>query len=232
MKHFTPGANISERAVLPPPVAVSTVIFSLRETGLWMPLVRRVKSPFAGLWALPGGPVTWNESLTDVATRTLQETTGLAPRYLEQLYTFGEVDRSPADRVISIVYWALIDAEIAAQAHEADNVAWFPADDLPDLAFDHREITQAALWRLRNKIEYATVAHHFLGDVFTLAQLRQVYEAVLGKQLDVANFRRQVLSGGEIEETGESLAIGAHRPAKLYRYVVRADPAAPPLPPG
>lgn len=225
------GANVSERAQLPPQLAISTVIFDLkpsRDEGrptLWLPLVRRVKEPFKGQWALPGGPLTATESLEDAARRNLRETTGLDPEYLEQLYAFGGLDRSSrpergAQRVVSIVYWALVrptEAELLVES-EAENVAWHRADTAEDLAFDHREIIDYALWRLRNKIEYAQIAYHFLGETFTLAQLREVYEAVLGRPLDPANFRRQLKSVAQIEPTDQFQEGGRHRPPRLYRY--------------
>jgi 8-oxo-dGTP diphosphatase len=208
-----------------PTLAVSTVILTLRpnESGclqLATPLVRRIRAPFEGQWALPGGPLNANEDLATSASHTLRDTTGLEPRYLEQLYAFGSVDRSGgrlADRVVSIVYWALVGADEAERAIESQNVQWFWADELPNLAFDHNEIIQYALGRLRNKIEYSRIAHEFLSPTFTLAQLREVYEAVLGRELDPGNFRRMVESSGSVEETGERLAGTRHRPPKLYR---------------
>ena len=145
-------------------LAVSTVIFALRphqETGLstvWLPLVRRIRDPFNGRWALPGGWVTAEESLADAAARNLLETTSLAPTYLEQLYAFGDVDRSPGRRAVSIVYWALVRQDEAERAAEGENVRWFPADELPTLAFDHNVIVEYALWRLRTKMEYSRIA--------------------------------------------------------------------------
>ena len=206
-------------------MAVSTVILTLRpnDSGclqLATPLVRRIRAPFEGQWALPGGPLNANEDLATSASHTLRDTTGLEPRYLEQLYAFGSVDRSGgrlADRVVSIVYWALVGADEAERAIESQNVQWFWADELPNLAFDHNEIIQYALGRLRNKIEYSRIAHEFLSPTFTLAQLREVYEAVLGRELDPGNFRRMVESSGSVEETGERLAGTRHRPPKLYR---------------
>jgi 8-oxo-dGTP diphosphatase len=208
-----------------PTLAVSTVILTLRpnDSGclqLATPLVRRIRAPFEGQWALPGGPLNANEDLATSASHTLRDTTGLEPRYLEQLYAFGSVDRSGgrlADRVVSIVYWALVGADEAERAIESQNVQWFWADELPNLAFDHNEIIQYALGRLRNKIEYSRIAHEFLSPTFTLAQLREVYEAVLGRELDPGNFRRMVESSGSVEETGERLAGTRHRPPKLYR---------------
>ncbi|MBG6239351.1 ADP-ribose pyrophosphatase YjhB (NUDIX family) [Mycetocola sp. CAN_C7] len=205
-------------------VAVSTVIFALRphpETGLmsmWMPLVRRIREPYVDRWALPGGPLESDEGLAESAARTLAETTLLAPRYLEQLYAFGNTDRSPGDRVVSIVYWALVRSEEADVAVETENVRWFEADSLPDLAFDHNLIVEYALWRLRNKLEYSHIAHEFLGDTFTLSELREVHEAVLQKSLDPANFRRQIEGSGQVVPTEHLQTGGRHRPARLYRY--------------
>jgi 8-oxo-dGTP diphosphatase len=208
-----------------PTLAVSTVIFALRPNGdgclqLATPLVRRIRAPFEGQWALPGGPLNTDEDLATSASHTLRDTTGLEPRYLEQLYAFGSVDRAGgklAERVVSIVYWALVGADEADRAIQSENVQWFWADELPTLAFDHNQIIEYALGRLRNKIEYSRIAHVFLSETFTLAQLREVYEAVLGRELDPGNFRRMVESTGTVEETGERLAGTRHRPPKLYR---------------
>ena len=210
-----------------PVLAVSTVIFALQpnsegKLALSLPLVRRVREPFAGQWALPGGPLGWNENLDDAAYRNLRDTTGLESNYLEQLYAFGDVSRSAgyqnAERVVSIVYWALVKADVASQSIDDENVRWFSADSLENLAFDHQQIVSYALNRLRNKIEYARIAHGFLPDTFTMAQLREVYEAVLGRKLDPGNFRRTVEASGEIIATGERLVGSKHRPPQLYRY--------------
>lgn len=210
-------------------VAVSTVILTLRRSDsgapvLALPLVRRTREPFEGQWALPGGWLTSAESPVDAAARTLAETTGLTPSYLEQLYAFGAVDRSPT-RVVSIVYWALlrqdeVDAQSAAHRESGlapENVRWFDLTELPALAFDHETIVDYALWRLRNKVGYSRVAHGFLPAEFTLAELREAYETILGRSLDPANFRRQVESTGTLLPT-DRFRTGSHRPARLYRY--------------
>lgn len=202
-------------------VAVSTVIFSLRRTpgadraSVVLPLVRRTRDPFEGRWALPGGWLDVAESLDAAASRTLAETTGLAPSYLEQLYAFGAVDRSPT-RVVSIVYWALL-REDESGIEPQENVAWFDTTALPPLAFDHDEIVDYALWRLRNKVGYSRIAHGLLPDEFSLAELREVYESILGRRLDPANFRRQVENSGNLIPT-DAFRTGSHRPARLYRY--------------
>ncbi len=202
-------------------VAVSTVIFSLRrEPGrerpsVVIPLVRRTRAPHEGQWALPGGWLGADEDLEMAASRTLRETTGLAPSFLEQLYAFGAVDRSPT-RVVSIVYWALVREDVSARP-APENVAWFDATSLPALAFDHNQIVEYALWRLRNKVGYSRIAHGLLPELFTLADLREVYEAILDRRLDPANFRRQVDTSGTLIPT-DGFRTGSHRPARLYRY--------------
>lgn len=203
-------------------VAVSTVIFSLRRhpsedcATVVIPLVRRTRDPHEGQWALPGGWLDSAEGLDAAASRTLAETTGLAPSFLEQLYAFGDVDRSPG-RVVSIVYWALLRPDEIPDAAVHENVAWFDAATLPPLAFDHNDIVDYALWRLRNKVGYSRIAHGLLADEFTLAELREVYESILGRRLDPANFRRQAENSGTLIPT-DRFRTGSHRPARLYRY--------------
>lgn len=192
---------------------------------LRIPLVRRIQEPFAGLWALPGGWIHVNESLSEAAARTLAETTALRPSYLEQLYSLGQPDRKRNDnaRVLSVFYSALVRQHEAAEVAEDDNVRWFNTTQLPLLAFDHTDIITYALWRLRNKVEYAHVAFYFLGDTFTMGQLREVYEVILDKRLDPANFRRRVESSGAIESTAERVTGGRHRPPRLYRTTFVPD---------
>lgn len=205
-------------------LAVSTVIFALRPhpvTGrsvVSLPLVRRTREPYADRWALPGGWADAHESLEQTAGRTLVETTAVRPGYLEQLYCFGEPERSPSGRVVSVVYWALVRPEQTDAAFENANVRWFRADELPELAFDHNLIVEYALWRLRTKMEYSRIAHALLGETFTLSELRQVHEAVLDRELDPANFRRQMESSGALVATDEVVTGGRHRPPRLYRY--------------
>ena len=209
-----------------PAIAVSTVIFGLRaiegseHVVLSLPLVKRVREPHLGRWALPGGPLAATESLREAARRNLRATTGLDPKHLEQLYTFGAVERSPVDRVVSIVYWALVRTDEADRARVGENVRWFAADALPPLAFDHDEIVGWALKRLRAKVEYTRIAHALLGDEFTLADLREVHEAIVGRPLDPANFRRRIEATGTVEATGRHLEGGRHRPPALYRSTV------------
>lgn len=203
-----------------PLLAVDVVIFSLRQRDLQLLLVRRRYPPFKGRWAIPGGFVHVAESLEQAARRELEEETGVQAVYLEQLYTFGEPRRDPRGRVISVAYVALVPADVTARAgDDAAQADWHSAYALPALAFDHAEIVQYALQRLRYKLEYTAVGFELLPHEFTLSELQAAYETVLGERLDKRNFRRRLLEAGILEETeryreGESQG----RPARLYRY--------------
>ncbi|MBK8989310.1 MAG: NUDIX hydrolase [Chloroflexi bacterium] len=203
-----------------PSVTVDVVIFSLADNDLQVLLVRRKYPPFAGVWAIPGGFVHMDESLEDAARRELAEETGVTEVYSEQLYTFGEPNRDPRTRVITVAYFALVpqDAIRHRPGDDAAETAWFSVFDLPGLAFDHEEIVAYALQRLRYKLEYTAVGFQLLPDVFTLSELQHAYEIILGEQLDKRNFRRKILSASILEETGRKKKEGEGRPAMLYRY--------------
>ena len=201
-----------------PAVTTDNVIFTIRQDELKALLIKRAMPPYQGEWALPGGFVNLDESLEEGARRELEEETGVSGVYLEQLYTFGKPDRDPRERVITVAYYALIPAdtvEIRA-ATDADGVSWFGMQELPDLAFDHQEILAMAHRRLVDKLDYSTIAFQFMPDQFTLSELQQVYELILGETLDKRNFRKRILSLGLVRETGKERKAGAHRPAKLY----------------
>jgi len=202
-----------------PAVTTDIVIFTIRDGQLKLLLIRRRAAPFKGKWALPGGFVEIGEGLEACARRELEEETGVAGVWLEQLYTFGRPDRDPRERVITVAYYALVPSdrlEIRA-ATDAEAVGWFAVDELPELAFDHAEIVAMAQERLRAKLDYSTIAFQFMPARFTLSELQRVYEIVLGEKIDKRNFRKWVLALEQIEETGEQRREGAHRPAMLYR---------------
>jgi 8-oxo-dGTP diphosphatase len=206
-----------------PAVTVDLVIFTIAEDDLKVLLIKRAGEPFRGKWALPGGFVGIDESLEAAAARELQEEAGVTNIYLEQLYTFGEPERDPRGRVISVAYFALIDAEqqrivAASDAVEATWHAVFDRRLGTRLAFDHRQILDYAVWRLRNKIEWTTVGYELLPRKFTLSELQRVYEIILQKPVDKRNFRKKVLAQGRIRELDETRSDGAHRPAKLYAF--------------
>ncbi len=202
-----------------PFVTVDVIIFTLRSSDLQVLLVKRKYAPFEGMWAIPGGFVFMDESLEEAALRELEEETGVRDVYLEQLYTFGDVDRDPRGRVITVAYFALVPA-IAIDPHagsDATETRWWSVNDLPSLAFDHADILSYALQRLRYKLEYTAVGFELLPEVFTLSELQAAYEIVLGEKLDKRNFRRKILSAAIIEATDMS-RTGEGRPAKLYHF--------------
>ncbi|HSI04353.1 MAG: NUDIX domain-containing protein [Myxococcota bacterium] len=165
-----------------------------------------------GVWALPGGLVPDGESLDEAARRELADRTGLTRVYLEQLYTFGEADRHPLERTVTVAYYALVNAVGAARG------AWFDVHELPDLALDHAHIVAVALNRLKGKVRYQPIGFELLPEKFTLSQLQKVYELVLERDLDKRNFRKKVLSFGFIHDAGETQRAVAHRAARLYRF--------------
>ncbi len=202
-----------------PSVTVDCVVFGLDGDALSVLLVERAVPPFEGQWALPGGFVREDEDLDAAARRELEEETGLSLAWLEQLYTFGAVDRDPRGRVITVAFYALVKTTTGAlrASTDARDARWFPADDVPDLAFDHLQILQVARERLRGKVSWQPVGFELLPERFTLSQLQQLYETVLGRRLDKRNFRRKVLALGLLQET-DFRSTGPGRPARLYRF--------------
>ena len=201
-------------------VTVDVVIFALRDWELQVLLIQRRLPPFEGGWALPGGFVRDGESLDAAARRELEEETGVRDVYLEQLYTFGDPDRDPRGRVVTVAYYALLtgDAVPLAAGTDAGAAMWMPARKHPPLAFDHEGILDYALQRLSNKLEYTTVGFKLLPRKFTLGQLQRVYETVLGRKLDKRNFRRKMSLLGILKPLDEWIQDGPSRPAQLHRF--------------
>ncbi len=209
-----------ERDARPHPVLVTVdvVIFTIRERRLHVLLVERGVAPFTGRWALPGGFIR-NESLEDAAKRELEEETGVRDVYLEQLFSFGDPNRDPRGRVVTVAYYALIrsDGPPPAGGSDAANARWWAVGERPPLAFDHDKILEYAVERLRAKLEYTTVGFQLLPRKFTLGQLQVVYEAILGRRLDKRNFRRKLGLLGVLTPLKERVGE-AGRPAQLYSF--------------
>jgi len=207
-----------------PAVTTDIVIFTIRDKQLKLLLIMRAGKPCKGQWALPGGFVQLQEDLESAARRELSEETGISGVYLEQLYTFGAVDRDPRERVITVAYYALIPSNriVLQAATDAEAVGWFSMGDLPALAFDHQTIVDMAQQRLAAKLDYSTIAFQFMPKEFTLGELQDVYETILCEEMDRRNFRKWVLALERIEETGGERREGAHRPARLY-HVINPD---------
>jgi 8-oxo-dGTP diphosphatase len=201
-------------------LTVDCVVFGLDELELKIMLIQRALEPFAGKWALPGGFVRLTETLEEAARRELEEETGLHGIFLEQLYTFGAVDRDPRERVVSVAYYALVDLRDHSvhAASDASAAGWFGVHDMPSLAFDHADILQVALERLRGKLRYQPIGFELLPKKFTLSQLQRLYELVLERELDKRNFRKRVLAMDLLVELDEVEQDVAHRAARLYRF--------------
>jgi 8-oxo-dGTP diphosphatase len=223
-------------------VAVDVALISAQDGELHTLLVRRREHPHKDRWALPGGFVRPREAVDAAAARVLADKAALKGVFLEQLYTFGEPDRDPRTRVVSVAYYALVDntrfAEAAAGKGERVltpriRVPWQGeaggvvqvVDDrgkaLP-LAFDHADVLGVAVKRLRGKLDYAPIGFQLLGDTFTLRDLQRVHETVLGRALNKDSFRRRMLASGLLKSTGKAQTGDAHRPAELYRFARRS----------
>jgi ADP-ribose pyrophosphatase YjhB (NUDIX family) len=214
----------AEGSELRPIASVDLAIFALAPTGLEVLLMRRGAEPFAGSWALPGGFVHVGEDadLEAAARRVLEAKTGVETPYLEQLQTFGNAGRDPRGWSLSIAYVALIapDAVRLRQGANAADVAWWPlvGDSVAEpLAFDHAEILNAALARVRSKVEYTTLPVHLLPEGFTLSELQSVYERILGRRLDKSAFRKRVAEADFVEPIPGAMRRASNRPAQLYR---------------
>ncbi|HLC78068.1 MAG TPA: NUDIX domain-containing protein [Candidatus Nanoarchaeia archaeon] len=200
-----------------PSVTADIVIFTIKDRDLKVLLVKRNLVPFKDRWALPGGFVRINESLEDAAKRELEEETGVKDVYLEQLYTFGDPKRDPRGRVITVSYMALVNSEkIKLKAStDAAEAEWFSVKNMPLLAFDHREILNYSLKRLKWKFEYTTVAFSLLSNKFAISEIQKIYEIVFVKEFDKRNFAKKLLSLDILKEEGIKKDV-SHRPPMLY----------------
>ncbi|MFL6135699.1 MAG: NUDIX hydrolase [Nocardioidaceae bacterium] len=205
-------------------VTVDVVVLIVDEGELRALMVRRGGPPYQGRWALPGGFVEVDEDLETAARRELLEETGVSAdeAWIDQLATYGAPKRDPRGRTLSVAWMAILPSSSDPSAgSDASHAAWKPVDALlgrTRLAFDHRRILSDAVERTRAKLEYTNLATAFLGDEFTIAELRHVYEVVWGHPLDAGNFHRKVTrTEGFVEPTGRRQNVGRGRPAELFR---------------
>lgn len=210
-----------------PSVTADIVLFTILDSMLKVLLIKRKHWPHEGAWALPGGFVNIEEDLEDAAYRELKEETNVDREevYLEQLYTFGQPNRDPRTRVITVAYFALVGADKLdlKAADDAADVGWFSAYEPPTLAFDHAEILDYAITRLRYKLEYSAVGFQLLPEKFTLRELQEAYEIILDEKLDKGNFRSKLRKTDVVEKTTAYRETGG-RPALLYQF--KADAVA------
>lgn len=203
-----------------PSLAVDLAVFGYHNKELSVLLLNRKDEPFKDGWTLPGGFLQIAETLQEVCNRIMKTKIGLENIYLEQLYTFDEPGRDPRGRVISIAHYALVNPqrfEIVA-GNMANDVQWFPVDKVPALGFDHKKIFALALQRLKSKILYNPVGFELLDETFTMPELHELYECVLGITIDRRNFRRKILDAEYIIPTGAKREGLKNRHPDLYRF--------------
>lgn len=200
-------------------VAVDCIIFGLVDGKLCLLLTKRRFEPEKGKWSVMGGFVQENESADDAARRVLNQLTGLRNVYMEQVHAFGDVDRDPGERVISLAYFAMLGPdEFDAGLLAEHNAAWVPIDELPPLGFDHPRMVQCTLQLLRRKFSSEPIGFNLLPEYFTLSQLQTLYEIILGTSIDKRNFRKKVAEIDCIIKTDLIDKTGSRRGASLYRF--------------
>jgi 8-oxo-dGTP diphosphatase len=200
-------------------IAADVAIFTVEENDLKVLLIKMKKDPFSDCWAMPGGLIRPDESLDQAAERLLEDKTGVRNVFLEQLYSFGEVDRDPFGRVVSVAYFALIQNKgfKLKTTAEYQDVAWFSVKEAPKLAYDHEKILACALNRLRSKLGYTNIVCNLMSDEFTLSELQNAYEVILDRKIDKRNFRKKILALGLVKKIGKKTSE-AHRPAEFYAF--------------
>lgn len=203
-------------------LSVDAVVFGYTSAeGLSILLIKRTLEPFRGQWALPGGLVRDDEPLEQAVERELNEETGVSINYLEQLYSFGQPNRDPRNRVVSVAYYGLVkpDAFSLSTSNEASQVKWFPAQNIPSLAFDHTRIVEVAIHRLRSKMQYEPIGFGLLDKKFPFSELEKLYSTVLSRSIDRRNFKKKIMKFGFLEEMSEKQQLsGAGRPGNLFRF--------------
>lgn len=200
-----------------PAVTTDCVVFGFDGNGLNLLLIERGIEPYKGSWALPGGFLNMDETAEQGALRELQEETGVKDIYVEQLQAFTGVERDPRERVLTIAFLAFVRQEKyeVIAGDDAAKAQWFPVNQLPELAFDHKEIIRVALEKLRWKITYEPLAFRLLNNTFTMTQVQTIYEVVLGQTFDRRNFYKKMMALGYIKPTEEQ-ARSTGRPGTLY----------------
>ncbi len=203
-------------------LSVDCIVFALNEGSLQLLLVKRDFEPFKGEWSLMGGFVRAEESVDKAAQRVLRDLTGLDGVYMHQIGTFGNIDRDPGERVVSVAYSALLNyPDVNHEAVKAHNASWFDIHEVPSLILDHNEMIDKAIVKIQHKFRVEPLAFRLLPQHFTLTQLQQLYETLLGEKIDKRNFRRRALENECIVSTDMVDKESSRRGARLYIYSPR-----------
>lgn len=201
-------------------IAVDCIIFGVEENYLKLLVFEREVEPFAGQWSLLGSFVEPGESVSEAAERILFELTGLQDIYMEQLHCFGEVERDPGDRVVSVAHWSLIRVD---QNHLEFNMSdhkarWVRFDEVPDLVLDHKDMVMMAIERLQERARFHPVGFELLPDEFTLPQLLKVYEAIFAREIDDRNFRKKLINSGLLTRLPKKDMTTSKKGSYLYKF--------------
>jgi 8-oxo-dGTP diphosphatase len=201
-------------------LSIDCIIFGFKESELFVLLVKHGTGPTKGQWALPGSWIRYNESIEAAANRILTSQTSVENIYLEQFQTFGDLERFPVRRVITICYYALVNIEKfeLKAGSTVEEVVWFKVQETPKMAFDHQIIFEKCLDFLKHKVQHEPIGFNLLPPKFTLLQLLELYEAILNQKLDKSNFRKKFLKMDLLVDTKEKQQDVSHRAASLYRF--------------
>lgn len=207
-----------------PALATDCAIFGFDGGELKLLLLERENAPFRGTWALPGGFVHMQETTEAAAKRILLEKAGIRNVFIEQLYTFSEIERDPRERIVSVAYFALVNKTQFRLIAGRDTIQaeWHPISALPELGFDHRNIVSLAVDRLKGKVRYQPVGFELLDEKFTLSQLQALYEAILQSPVDKRNFRKKLLGMGLLKQLDEKEQNVPRKAAFYYSFDKRA----------
>lgn len=200
-------------------VTSDVVVFTIENGLLKVLVIRRNEQPYINSQSLPGGFIWQDETAAQAALRVLKDKTRVQNVFIEQLCTFDDSSRDPRGRIVSIAHFALVPAEKLRASKLVTNAKLLPISQATDLAFDHDDILSYAIKRLRTKLGYSNIAYSLLPKLFTLSQLQEIYEVILGHSVDKRNFRKKILSLGIIEPTSQQLTGRKHRPARLFRFI-------------
>ena len=201
-------------------LSVDAVVFGYESGTISVLLIKRKYEPFKRMWAIPGGFVLNNESLEKAVERELKEETGVKIDYLEQLYTFGNPNRDPRNRVVTVAYYGLVKPSVfkIVASTDAEEVQWFNIEELPKLSFDHKEIFEKAVGRLQSKITYEPIGFELLDTKFPFSDLEKLYSTLLGRAIDRRNFRKKILGLDILDQLEEKVSSGSGRPANLFKF--------------
>lgn len=201
-------------------LSIDCLIFGFRNGELDILLIKHAEGISKGRWALPGGWIRYNESIDDAAARLLTSLTGVSNIFLEQLRAFGEVDRYPGKRVITIAYYALINADnySLSAGFTASDAQWFKLHDLPRLPYDHAAMLKTGFQYLKHKVRHEPIGFNLLPKKFTLNDILKLYEAILETEMDKSNFRRKLLNMNLLVPCDEKQRDVSHRAANFYRF--------------